>query len=75
MKKYDEILQTLIDSIERRDGTAKVECIRKEIQQKVMEGMKREMILQILERESSGARQRFLTLYPELVKPYRNRIR
>ncbi len=73
-KKYDEILQALLDSIERRDGTRKVEHLRQKIVDRAMEGMKREMILQILEYESPEARKRFLLLYPELKTAYRNRI-
>jgi len=72
---YDEILEAIISSTERRDGGERVAKLREEIRDFAMEGMKREMVCQILARETLTNRIRFMILYPEIILPYLIRMR
>ena len=49
--------------------------LRKEIKDLAMEGMKREMVCQIISRERLVNRIRLLALYPDMIWPYLMRIR
>ncbi len=72
---YDAILTGLLEKIKERDGEDRLTALQSEIKENSMEGLKREMILQILERETPTERERFLRLHPELRAVYQQRIR
>ncbi|MFA6295161.1 MAG: hypothetical protein WC666_01915 [Candidatus Paceibacterota bacterium] len=75
MGKMEELLTSLIQSIERRDGTERIKKLRDEVKELNKEGMMREAICQLLARIDCKSRFIFLIKHPGLVVPYICRIR
>ena len=74
MRTYAGILDQLLRSIEKRDGTSPKATAEMHVVA-TQEGMAREGIVQVLSNEPWKVRVKMLVLYPELVVPYLFRIR
>lgn len=73
--EYDKILDDLLADIKERHSAEKIDDLRVEVKGPAMVGMKREMIFQILDRESQETRDAFFAKHPELTVPYQSRIK
>ena len=74
MKKYADILDRLLRSIEKRDGR-KPDKVADEYKSPTNEGMCREGICQILADEPWNVRYIMLIRFPYLIIPYMFRVR
>ncbi len=74
MKKYADILDRLLRSIEKRDGR-KPTAVADEYKSPTNEGMCREGICQILADEKWSVRYLMLFRFPYLIIPYLFRVR
>ena len=74
MKKYADILDQLLRSIEKRDGR-NPSVVADQYKVATENGMCREGICQILSDEPLGVRLKMFCLYPELIISYLCRIR
>lgn len=74
MKKYADILDLLLRSIEKRDGRKPTEVADK-YKSPTNEGMCREGVCQILADEPRSVRYPMLLRFPYLIVPYLFRIR
>lgn len=74
MKKYSDILDRLLRSIEKRDGR-NPQVVADKYRPTVNEGTCREGICQILADEKWGVRCLMLVRFPYLIIPYLFRVR
>ena len=74
MKTYEDILDSLLRSIEKRDGREPT-LVAANHKFATQEGMCREGICQVLAAEPRWIRWKTLLRYPQLILPYLIRIR
>jgi Mg/Co/Ni transporter MgtE len=74
-EKDQEVLGTLLKSLEKRDGKEKIEQLQSKIKKVVIGSMYREAICQMISQERPQERKKFLMLYPEYIVPYMLRIK